>query len=211
MPASDQSPLRNRLRSLIDALKYRGRATVTELATDLELNVETVREHLRTLETRQLVRRDGTQRQGPGRPEVVFVLTADAEALFPRREGEMLQALTRYLVAQGQAPLLRGFLKAHAAERREQGLTAIAGLSGKRRVDEVVQLFDDMGFMPVLEGNGTTLRLCHCPLRDMVEVTQLPCRQELDLLRDLLGSPLVRMTHLPRGDAACVYHIGEEA
>ena len=117
MTPSGPSLLKDRLRSLLDALKYRGRATVPELAADLDLNVETIREHLRTLEARMLVRREGTQQQGPGRPEVLFGLTPEAEALFPRREGEMLQALARYLVAQGQTPLLREFFREHAAER----------------------------------------------------------------------------------------------
>lgn len=210
MTPSGPSLLKDRLRSLLDALKYRGRATVPELAADLDLNVETIREHLRTLEARMLVRREGTQQQGPGRPEVLFGLTPEAEALFPRREGEMLQALARYLVAQGQTPLLREFFREHAAERRERGLARVAGLTGRKRLREVVRLFDDMGFMPVLEETGTTLRLCHCPLRDLVEATQLPCREEIGLLRELLGSPLVRVTHMPRGDAACAYRIDTE-
>ncbi|MBV6522488.1 MAG: hypothetical protein MNPFHGCM_02636 [Gemmatimonadaceae bacterium] len=211
MTRSDVPLMKARLRSLLDALKHRGRATVPELAGDLDLNIETVRAHLRTLERRDLVRRDGTQRQGPGRPENVFVLTAAAEALFPQREGEILQALTRFLVNRGQTSLLRTFFREHAVTRRENGLARVVGLAGRKRVREVVRIFDEMGFMPVLEEHGTGLRLCHCPLRGLAEATDLPCREEIGLLRELLGGPLTRVTHMPNGDVACSYRMDAES
>lgn len=199
------------LRALLDALKQRGRATVPELAGDLDLNVETVRDHLRSLEARDLARRDGTRAQGPGRPEVVYVLTPAAEALFPRREGEILRGLARYLVAHGQGPQLRGFLAEYAAERRDRGLARVAGLEGEERVRAVARLLDEMGFMPVLDERGATLRLCHCPMGDLVEATDLPCREEIGMLRDLLGAPMTRIEHRPNGDLACAYRMGPAA
>ncbi len=203
--------LNARLRSLLDALKYRGRSTVPELALGLGLNVETVRDHLRTLERQELVRRDGTHPQGRGRPEIVFVLTPAAEALFPRREGEILEALTRYLLEHKQAPLLRAFFREYVAARREQGLARVAGLTGQKRVREVARIMGEMGFMPVLEEEGSALRLCHCPMRGLVDATDLPCREEIGLLRELLGEPLTRVAHMPNGDAACAYQVNPGA
>ncbi len=199
--------LSERHRSLLDALKYRGRATVPELAADLDLNVETVREHLRTLEASRVVRRDGARRQGPGRPEIAWILTADAEPLFPRREGETLRELARYLVDKGQAHLLSGFLRSQIAERRQQGLVRVKGLTGTARALEVRSILDEMGFMPVLEQSGNTLRLCHCPLRDLVAATDLPCREEIGLLRELLDGSVTRVSHMPNGDTACAYRM----
>ncbi|MBI2406817.1 MAG: helix-turn-helix domain-containing protein [Gemmatimonadetes bacterium] len=203
--------MKERLRSLLDALKYRGRATVPELASDLDLNVETVRDHLRTLEGRELVRRDGTLQQGPGRPEIVFVLTAAAEALFPRREAEILRELAQFMVAHRQAPLLRDFFREYVSERREQGLARVEGLTGRKRVREVARIMDEMGFMPVLEDHGDTLRLCHCPMRGLVEATDLPCREEIGLLRELLDGSLTRVSHMPHGDLACAYKVDIES
>jgi len=203
--------LSERHRSLLDALKYRGRATVPELAGELGLNVETVREHLRTLETAGVVRRDGSLRQGRGRPEIAWVLTPRAEALFPRREGETLRELARYLVDNDQAHLLGAFLKSQIAERREQGLARVKGLSGTERAREVRAILDEMGFMPVLEQGDTTLRLCHCPLRDLVSATDLPCREEFGLLRELLGNTVDRVSHIVAGDPACSYRMCSSA
>ncbi|HRP08532.1 MAG TPA: helix-turn-helix domain-containing protein [Gemmatimonadales bacterium] len=199
--------LSDRYRSLLDALKYRGQATVPALAAQLDLNVETVREHLRTLEASGVVRRQGSERRGPGRPEIVWVLTELAEPLFPRREGETLRGLARYLVDNGQTHLLSGFLQQQIAERRRAGLKRVEGLSGEERARETRSILDEMGFMPVLEENGDTLRLCHCPLRDLVAATDLPCKAEIELLRELLGGSVRRIAHMPDGDTACAYRM----
>ena len=92
--------------ALVQELKRRGPSTVPELAGATGLNVETVRHHVRTLSGRGLVARTGTRRSGPGRPEVEYGLTREAEALFPRREGELLRELVQYLarIEGGPAP-----------------------------------------------------------------------------------------------------------
>ncbi|MEO7363365.1 MAG: hypothetical protein ABI120_23730, partial [Gemmatimonadaceae bacterium] len=136
-------PLTPSHRALCDALKHRGRATVPELAEDLSLNIETVREHLRTLTLRQLIQRDGTVQRGPGRPEIAYVLTASAESVFPRREGEILHALGRYLVETGQQQVLRDFFDAYVGSRTEVALARVAHLNGKERVMEVARIMDE--------------------------------------------------------------------
>jgi predicted ArsR family transcriptional regulator len=127
-------------RALCDALKRRGRATVPELAEDLALNVETIRDRLRTLVARELIRRDGTMQRGPGRPEIVFALRPEAEALFPRREGEILHALGQYLVDREQSHLLRGFFEKYVGARRDAAMARVAHLTGRKRLKEVARI-----------------------------------------------------------------------
>lgn len=204
-------PLPPSHRALLDALKHRGRATVPELAADLDRNIETIREHLRTLTSQNLVARDGTVQRGPGRPEVVFGLTDDAEALFPRREGEILHALGRYLVDHGQQDLLRNFFDDHVGMRRDAALARVAHLTGPKRLAAVVQVLEEMGFMPQLEGprGAQQLRLCHCPMRDLVDATDIPCRAEVGLLTELLGTRPTRTGYIPDGANGCSYAVAE--
>lgn len=201
------TPITPSHRVLLDALKRRGQATVAELAADLDLNVETVREHLQGLMRRELVRRNGTARRGPGRPEGVFGLTDDAEALFPRREGEMLRALGAFLVRKKQTAMLGEFYQDFLAEQRTRALRRVAHLRGRKRLEEVARIFTELGFMPVIEGTGrnATLRMCHCPVRALVDATHVPCRAEIGLLNELLGKPTKRVSYIPDGDTACTY------
>jgi DeoR family suf operon transcriptional repressor len=206
-------PLTPSHRALCDAMKHRGRATVRELAADLALNVETIREHLRTLTQRELIRRDGTVQRGPGRPEIAYVLTPVAESLFPNRGGAIQRDLGGDLGATGQQKLLRDFFDAYVGARRDAAMARVANLSGRRRLKEVARIFEEMGFMPVLDGPRAAprLKLCHCPMRDLVHATDIPCRAEIGLLTDLLGTRPTRDGYIPDGDDSCSYRPGGAA
>lgn len=207
------APVSPSQRTLLDALKRKGRAGVPQLAAELGLNIETIRDHLKTLESHELVRRDGVVRNGPGRPEVVFTLTAAADSLFPRRDGEILRELGSYLLQEGHERLLRDFYGQYIGQRREAALARVAPLSGEARIAEVAQIFAEMGFMPVVEAvdNTTRLRLCHCPLRDLVDATKIPCGAEIAFLTELLGERPSRVSYLPDGDLSCTYEaVGTE-
>ena len=201
------APVSPSQRTLLDALKRRGRASVPQLAADLKLNIETIRDHLKTLGSRELVRRDGVVRSGPGRPEVMYTLTDAAEALFPRREGEVLRELGSYLLNDGHDQLLRDFFGQYVNRRRDAALARVAHLDGDARVEEVARIFSELGFMPVVERVGGTirLRLCHCPLRDLVDATKIPCGAEIAFLAELLGERPSRVSYLPDGDMSCTY------
>ncbi len=200
-------------RVLIDALKRRGRASVPQLAEELSLNIETIRDHLKSLVARDLVRReeqprgDATARSGPGRPEILYSLTDAAEVLFPRREGDVLRELGAYLVHHDQEVLLTDFFDEYIERRRAVASARVAHLEGRARVEEVARIFAEFGFMPVLEDDDDTprIRLCHCPLRELVDATRIPCRAEIGFLAELLGERLTRVAYIPAGDDSCSY------
>lgn len=194
-------------RSLLDALKRRGRASVPQLADELGLNVETIRDHLKALVGRDLAQRVALVRRGPGRPEIVYALTARAEALFPRREGEVLRELGAYLLRQGHEALLRDFFAKYVDQRRAEVMERVGHLEGRARLEEIARVFTELGFMPEIEDrdDGARLRLCHCPLRDLVHSTRIPCRAEAGFLTELLGRPIARVSYIPDGDASCSY------
>lgn len=211
-PVHEPTPLNPSHRGLLDALKRRGRCTIPELARELDLNVETLREHLATLEARQLVQRVGSAKGGLGRPSILYALTESAEALFPRNEGELLRGLSAFLVEGGHTALLRKFYDRQLAERRRAALARVEGLEGEERLQEVLQIFTELGYMPELEevDGAPRLRLCHCPVRDMVAATHVPCRAEISLLRDLLGESPQRVSFIPDGADACSYRLAAQ-
>ncbi|HEX2167214.1 MAG TPA: helix-turn-helix domain-containing protein [Longimicrobiales bacterium] len=194
-------------RRLLESLKRRGASTIPELAAEAKLNVETVRHHLQALQGQDLVQRQGTRSAGPGRPEVVYGLATRAESLFPRREGEILRSLVVHLKATGNEALLKEFFDAYIGERREAALARVAGLEGEARMQEAARILSELGFMALAQtgDDQNELRLCHCPLREVVEVTRIPCRAELGFVRELLGERLTRLSYIPAGDASCTY------
>lgn len=204
----DIPKLNSSQRAILDLFKYRGTQTVPRLAEVLGLNVETVREHVRRLAQEQLVRREGTRSEGRGRPEIVYGLTADAERLFPRREPEILGRLAAYLRREEHQDVLEGFFDEWIHERKAAAMDRVTGLSGRDRLDEVADILSELGFMAVVDDEAEgppRLRLCHCPLRSLVDATKMPCRVEIGLVQELLGAELTRETYIPAGDASCSY------
>lgn len=194
-------------RAILSVLKETGGATVPTLSDVVDLNVETVREHLGILREQGLVERRGTRADGPGRPTVVYGLTAESESLFPRREAEVLRELAAFLRETDRGDVLAEFFDRYLAGRREASLARVEGLEGAERLREAARILSEEGFMALVEENGGTprLRLCHCPLRELVEVSKVPCRAEVGFVRELLGQDLTRVSYIPAGDAACAY------
>lgn len=193
---------------ILEHLKRRGSGTIPEMAEALELSVETVRTHLKSLGSEGLVERRGRRRKGPGRPEILYGLTEASHALFPNQEGELLQELAAFLQAEGQADLLRGFFDDQAERRRAAVRERLEGLGDDQRIEEVARVLTEEGFMAEVsldEQGEKLLRLCNCPIRNLVDVTKAPCRSELSFVREMLGKRLVRVRYIPAGDDSCCY------
>lgn len=194
---------------LLRQVKRLGEATLAELEDEIGLARESLRDHCRALEAQGLVERAGVRRAGAGRPQVLYRLTERGEELFPRREGELLGELVRFLDENDREELLGRFFDERADRRRPALLRRVAGLSGDALLDEVAAILSEEGYLaePVGEGGEARLRLCHCPLRDLVAVSHLPCRAELALVEDLLGTSLARESFMPNGDSSCTYRL----
>jgi predicted ArsR family transcriptional regulator len=196
-------------RAILDALKRRGRATIPQLAAELGLNIETVRDHLKALTTHALVRREGSLKGGPGRPEIVYGLAPEGESLFPRQEGRILHELAAYLKETGNERILRDFFKRRIGSRRKEALARVEHLEGRERLEEVARIFSELGFMATVEEQAEVpqLRFCHCPLRELVDATKIPCAAEIGFLTELLGKHLARQSYIPAGGVCCSYQV----
>lgn len=197
-------------RRLLGLIKRSGECTLAQLEAGFDLNRETLRTHLKSLVAMGLVERPGVHRKGPGRPHVLYRLTPAGEALFPRREGELLGELAGFLHEKGRRDLLEEFFERRLARRRRELAPRVAGLRGRERLEAIAGILSEEGFVAeVVAGDGDPrLRLCHCPLREMVARSDLPCRFEKRLIEGLLGVRSRRETFIPEGEHACSYAVG---
>lgn len=198
-------------RRVLVLLKRDGEQSVGELAAVLDLAAETVRAHMNALAGHGLVRRAGSRKDGPGRPEILYGLTEEAEGLFPQEEGRLLRELTAYLTDEGHDGVLDAFFQERLQRQREDARARIEGLEGRERLEEVAAVLTEEGFMAEVvedEDGEPGLRLCHCPLKEMVAVSRLPCRAEVAWIREMLGRELTRRSWMPEGDRTCTYTVG---
>ena len=197
--------------TILELLLRGGEATLADLEASVDLAIETLRDHLKALGAKGLVERAGVRREGPGRPQVVYRLSSAGRSLFPRREGELLRELATFLVESGNTQLLERFFEARLQRKRKMLLRHVAHLEGAERLEAVARILSDEGFMAEIENtpSGPRIRLCHCPLRDIVAVSHLPCQAEMSLVGELLGESLRRLSFMPDGANVCAYSFEE--
>lgn len=198
-------------RELLHLLKRRGPSTTGELAGDFDLATGTLREHLKSLEARRLVERVGRRREGPGRPHVIYGLTDAGQSLFPAGEAELLVSLVEFLLDTDRDDVIDEFFERRVDKAYSEAAERVQRMTVERRADEVVRILADAGFMPELgkdEKTGDTIvKLCHCPLKSVIAVTQRPCAAEERFVSQIVGADLERLTYMPDGDECCSYRV----
>src|SRR5499426_3205160 len=110
-------------RGQIVTILRRSPCTVDELAEQLNLTDNAVRAHLSTLERDGLVRQSGLRR-GPRKPHFTYVLTPEADKLFPKAYDALLNQLISVLKHRLSPPEIEAVL-------REVGRAVAADASGR--------------------------------------------------------------------------------
>lgn len=201
-------------KAILELLKRVGMASLVDLEAKSELARETIRDHLKVLAAKGLVRRSGVKRGGPGRPHVLYELTSGGHGLFPQKEGELLRDLAAFLQEKGEVGLLEEFFRERIANLQDHLGPAVRDLSESNRLDRLAVILSEQGFLAEVQpGEGKELRLCiyHCPLWNLVSVSDLPCKSEMSLVGSLLEQELQRDSFMPAGDSTCTYSLIERA
>lgn len=176
-------------RGRVVSLLRGGSRTVDELAGELELTDNAIRAHLAHLERDGLVRQ-GQPRRGGSKPAFTYELTEDAERLFPRAYGVLLNQLLSVLSDRLPPDQLADVLR-EVGHRLPTGQPVSNG-DLRRRIDHAVALLGNLGgFADVEEtAEGFVIRGCTCPLAAAVEATPDACLLAETLLSDAIGVPV---------------------
>lgn len=162
-----QSAILATTRGRVISLLRTGPRTVNELAAALDLTDNAIRTHLLALERDGLVRQDGVRR-AIGKPAFVYMLTDEAESLFPKGYAALLaKVLTRLREERGPGAL-EAFLRSVG---QEAGASAHDdSLSLRERVQAAADLLHGLGGLTQIdeEPDAFVIRGFSCPLGAIV-------------------------------------------
>jgi predicted ArsR family transcriptional regulator len=196
-------------RAVLAHLKSRGEATADELATELGVTVGAVRQQLGPLGEAGLVaHRD--ERRGPGRPRRWYCLTPAAEALFPKRYGQLTNQLLGF-IEESDPSLVATAFERRAEQRRARAGARLAGLDFAARVRELARILDEDGYLadcePAADGSWLVTER-NCAILDVARHHRQACHSELAFLRAVLPDATVeRVAHVLGGQRHCAYEI----
>lgn len=196
-------------RGQVLGLLRRGIGTVEELSTQLDLTDNAVRAHLTTLERDGLVERRGMQR-GPRKPHVNYVLTAEAEQLYPKAYSTLFNQLLTTLKRRFGAEELQSILS-EVAQSLAAGNTADENETIESRASRAIATFESMGGAPALKNEGDKLRILSvtsCPFDTSVSQHPEVCRLAETFLSEVTGMTIEE--HCQKGEhPKCSFEIVE--
>ncbi len=201
-------------RDIVVLLRQLGPSSPDQLAARLGASRTGVLQQLRALETAQLVVRR-TERHGVGRPRHLYDVTPDAQDLFPNNYDGLAASLLAAILAVGGDDLVE---EVFAARRRQasgrmrdrlaERLPADAPIDDRLR--EVAAIQDEQGYLAQVEMDPDgTIRLVehNCAIFQVASDDDRACQAELELFGEVLGTEVVRDSHIASGDRCCSYRV----
>jgi len=205
--------MQTRRQEILTILKQEGEATVDELAGTLDLTPVTVRHHLDILRAEGLVEASAIRRRrGPGRPQYVYTLTADASSHFPMDYDGLTNDLLDEIKSTLGPQTVRTLLDSIADRRLEQAPEFDSSLTTEERVERLVEFMVERGHLASLEKNdgGWFLHASNCPYLNVATSHPELCSIDLFLMKELSGLKVVCRQRIADGAHSCIYEIGPE-
>lgn len=181
--------------------------TVEDLAEKLSLTDNAVRAHLSTLERDGLVRQSGLRR-GPRKPHFTYVLTDEADRLFPKAYDALLNQLIAVLKTRLSPDEIEGALREVG---RAMAATAPVGQNAnlESRVQSALKVLEAIGGAAEIVKHEDKLMIqsSSCPLAAAVNVHPEVCQLAESLVAEIVKAPVEEQCDRT-GRPKCRFQIG---
>lgn len=190
---------------ILDLLRRSDR-TVSELAGELDLTENAIRNHLSTLERDGMVETRGVRREGVGKPARIYAFSPEAENFFPKAYDTVLTLILGLLSEEMDRAEL-GSLLQEAGHRAGRGRVS-DDADFQERLDVTMELVEAMGGVAEVRSNGD-LRVqgFTCPLTTVTREHPQVCKLVEALLAEMLGAPVREVCD--RGPRPCCAFVVE--
>lgn len=188
-------------------LKKKGGMTADELAEQLAITRNAVRQHLAALENDRLVGKSATRPSG-GRPQQLYVLTEKGHELFPRHYSWLAQLLLESMQEEAGSEAVGERLSALGARVAAQlGNQQPAQQSEpERKVQELAAIMEQMGYdahSAQEAGNIPVIEADNCVFHTLAMKNPEICKFDLALLSAFTGSTVEHHECMAKGGNVC--------
>jgi predicted ArsR family transcriptional regulator len=207
-PSGWRKRILNSTRGQILQLLRKGEQTVNDLAAALQLTDNAVRAHLLSLERDGLVHQSGTQ-PGVRKPHATYALTADAEQIFPKAYGPLVDLILTVFSRKLSASELAAGMREVGRKVANEHLAEVKGKTRQQRINAALRILSDLGGAARFEkSEGKHLIRGHgCPLAAATGHHPEACLIAESLLSQVIGAPVKEhCSHQPV--PACCFEIG---
>ena len=200
---------------LLNLLKTNGAMSAAQLAERLGMTEMGVRRHLYLLVEQQSVNIE-LVRQSVGRPLQLFRLSSEGDERFPKYYHQLALDMLGEIETWDDSgeDVVQRLFEGRQRTLRQRYEPRMAHLSLDQRVNELRSIQDSNGYMvetEKLDDGSWLLYEYNCPIAQVADRYEEPCRCELALFRELLGTDRVERTEcLAKQGMRCTYHIAQD-
>ncbi len=191
---------------ILKHLRRHGTATIKELEQVLGVSTTAVREHLAQLQLNGLVA-TSTVRHGPGRPRLVYTLTAKAEDYFPRHYDLLINLILQELSEEGGSEQVDRLLQRVGERLRHAYGEHISAADLQQRLDELRETLEARGVPAEIRADGEGFKILSCPYHEVAQEHAGVCLMEQRMLEQVLGAEVILEESIREGHHHCCFSV----
>jgi DeoR family suf operon transcriptional repressor len=201
-------------RAILNLIKRQGPLDAVAVAKALALTPAAIRLQLARLEEDGLLVHREEVPEGRGRPRHVYELAPAAEALYPKRYGDLTTELLGYLGGP-DAGQVDELFEQRRLRRVAGALPRTANLPFDEQVAALTAILDEDGYLAEAEklpDGSWRITEHNCAILTVAHGFSQACTSELAFIRDALpGANVRRVAHLMDGAHVCAYLVSPPA
>jgi predicted ArsR family transcriptional regulator len=194
-------------------LRHKDGLTVDELARQLDVTRNAVRQHLAALDSAGLVASGATKATG-GRPTQLYVLSQKGRELFPRQYSWLAQLMVESVKQEDGGEALRRRLAAMGAEVGAQLRAQHPSLRSRAdKVLKLAELMEQLGYSTAATTvlDPTVISADNCVFHDLAREHPEVCHFDLALLSAFTDSRVDHQECMVRGGHCCRFKFRPKA
>ncbi len=193
---------------ILDYLRRRGEASIRDLGQHLGLTATGVRQHVTILERAGLVR-SREQRGRVGRPALLYQLSDDGEARYPKQYHRLAGALLESLTDGADEGELRVLLERIGERLAGAAARELGDAPAEERVDAACEALRAQDVIADWERDGDTFLLHErtCPYPDVAALSTGACSIDVAYVRALTGLEATLVECRAGGGDCCSYRL----
>jgi len=191
---------------ILELLRRRGRSSAETIANDLGVTPNAVRQHLTNLERDGLVASQ-PERSGRGRPALLFGLTERADAVFPKRYGQLATMVLQEVQDMGGPEALDEIFSRVGARYAGAMQHELDGLGFDAKLGRVVSWIGRAGTLVEQSdtAEGVRVTIHNCPFRNTALKFPQVCTITPQLISRLTGAAVSQSDSIHRRDPYCSF------
>lgn len=182
--------------------------SIDEMATELSISRNAIKQHLVELEKNQLVQEAALTSTG-GRPARSYSLTEQGVNSFPKQYAWFCNLLLNELTAELDSSALERLMWRLGEKLAKSLLPQFSGKEPNQRLTALIELMQSLGYHAQLESQDQPLAIkaVNCVYHDLAQQHPELCQFDQALIATLLERPIQQTACMAKQDCACRFKL----